>query len=259
MGEKRFISVVQFSVVCRSVTQSYLTLCDQELQHARLPLSLSNSQSSLKLMSIELVMPSNHVILCCHLLLLPSIFPSIRVFSSHLFAWGGQRIGASSSASNFQWIFRVDFLWDWLICSPCCPRDSQEYSPTPQFKSISSLVLSLLYGQLSHLYMTTEKNIALTIWTFVGKVMTLFFNMPSRFVITFLPRRKNLFISWLQSPFAVILYSHCIFKCILSPVSRFQSCLLDLAVHLLTKKLNSLNEDRPWTLSHWCYLSNHVN
>ena len=77
---KRSLSVAQFSVVCRSVTQSCLTLCDQELQHARLPLS-SNSQSLLKLMSIELVMPSNHVILCCHLLLLPSIFPSIRVFS----------------------------------------------------------------------------------------------------------------------------------------------------------------------------------
>ena len=190
----------------------------------------------------------------------PQSFPASGSFpNSHLFAWGGQRIGASSSASNFQWILRVDFLWDWLICSPCCPKHSQESSPTPQFKSISSLVLSLLYGQLSHLYMTTGKNIALTIWTFVAKVMSLFFNMPSRFVITFLPRRKHLLISWLQSPFAVILYSHWIFKCILSPVSRFQSCLLDLAIHLLTKKLNSLNEDRLWTLSHWCYLSIHIN
>ena len=86
---------------------------------------------------------------------------------------------------TFQWIFRTDFLKGRLVESPCSPRDSQESSPTPQFKSSNSSVLSFLYGQLSHLYMTTGKTIALTRWTFVGKVMSLFFNMLSRLVMTF--------------------------------------------------------------------------
>ena len=87
------------------------------------------------------------------------------------------------------------------------PRDSQESSPTPQFKNINSLVLyvQVFIIQLSHPYMTTGKTIALTRWTFVGKVMSLRFNMLSRFVIKLLPRSKYLLISWLQSPSAVIL------------------------------------------------------
>ena len=105
---------------------------------------------------------------------------------------------------SFQWIFRTDFLEDGLVGSPCCPRDSQESSPTPQFKSINSLALSFLCS-LSHLYMTTGKTIALTRRTFVGKVMSLPFNMLSSLVITSLPRSKCLLISWLQSPSAVIL------------------------------------------------------
>ena len=92
--------------------------------------------------------------------------------------------------------------------SPCSPMDSQECSPVPQFKSINSLVLSFLQVQLSHPYMTTKKNIALTRWTFVGKVIFLLFNMLfnmlSRFIIAFLSRSKYLLISWLQSPSAVI-------------------------------------------------------
>ena len=110
---------------------------------------------------------------------------------------------------NPKWIFRVHFLKDWLVWS-CCPRDSQESSPVPQFKSINSLMLSFLYGlevQLSHPYTTTGKTIALTRQIFVGKVMSLLFNMLSRFVIAFLPRSKRLLISWLQSPSAVILES----------------------------------------------------
>ena len=102
-------------------------------------------------------------------------------------------------------MFRVDFLENWLVASPCSPRDSQESSPTPQFKSISSLVLSFLYSPLSHAYMTTGKTIALTRQTFVGKVTSLLFNILSRMVITFLPRSKHLLISCLQSPSAVIL------------------------------------------------------
>ena len=86
-----------------------------------------------------------------------------------------------------------------LVGSPCSPRDSQESSPTPQFKSISSSALSFMV-RLSHSYMTTGKTIFLTRQTFAGKVMSLLFNMLSRVVITFLPRSKCLLISWLQSP-----------------------------------------------------------
>ena len=153
-------------------------------------------------------MPSNHLILWHPLLLPPSIFPNIRVFvpESQFFTSGSQSIGVSASALFFQWIFRVDFLQDWVVWSPCSPRDSQESSPTPQFKSINSLTLSFLYSpQLSHPYMTTGKTITLTRWTFVGKVMSLFFNILSRLVIAFLPRSKHLLISWLQSQSAVIL------------------------------------------------------
>ena len=100
---------------------------------------------------------------------------------------------------SFQWIFRTDFLQDGLVGLPCCPRDSQESSPTPQFKSINSSCSAFFIVQLSHPYMTTGKTIALTRQTFVGKVMSLLFNMLSRLVIAFLPRRKCLLISWLQS------------------------------------------------------------
>ena len=89
--------------------------------------------------------------------------------------------------------------------SPGSPRDSQESYPIPQFKSINSSALSFLYSQFSHPYMTTEKTIALTRWTSVGKVMSLIFNILSKFIIIFLPRSKHLLISWLQSPSAVIL------------------------------------------------------
>ena len=103
---------------------------------------------------------------------------------------------------SFQWIFRTDFLEDGLVGSPCSPRDSRESFSTPQSKSINSLAFSFLY---SPTLTSIWKTIALTRWTFVDKVMSLFFNMLSRLVITFLPRSKHLLISWLQSPSAVIL------------------------------------------------------
>ena len=98
-------------------------------------------------------------------------------------------------------------LWCWrrLLRVPCSSGNSQESSPTLQFKSINSLALRLLYGPVSHPYMTTGKTIALTRWTFTSKMISLLFNMLSRFVIAFLPRGKHLLISWLQSPSAVIL------------------------------------------------------
>ena len=99
---------------------------------------------------------------------------------------------------TFQWTPRTDLLWDGLVGSPCSPRDPQESSPAPQFKSTNSSVLSFLYSSLSHPYMTTGKTIALTRRSFVGKVMFLLFNMLSRLVISFLLRSKRLLISWLQ-------------------------------------------------------------
>ena len=117
-------------------------------------------------------------------------FPASGYFPvSQFFPSGDQNIRVSASASVFQWIFRTHFLKGWLVWSPCSPRDSQESSPTPQFKSI------IHTWQLSHPYMTTGKIIALTRWTFVGKVMSLLFNMLSKFVIDFLSRSKRLLIS----------------------------------------------------------------
>ena len=113
-------------------------------------LSIINSQSLLKITSIQLVMPSNHLIIYHpHLLLLMlSSFPSIRIFPmSQFFASGGQSIMEFQvQHQSFQWIFRTDFLQYWLVWCPCSPRDSQESSPTPQFKSINSSALSFLYG-----------------------------------------------------------------------------------------------------------------
>ena len=106
---------------------------------------------------------------------------------------------------SFQWIFRIDYLYDCLVGSPCHPRDSQESFPTTQFKSINSLVLSFLYSPTLTSIHDYWKNQALTRWTFVGKVMSLLFNMLSRLVIAFLSRSRHLLVSWLQLPSAVIL------------------------------------------------------
>ena len=151
-------------------------------------LSITNSLSLLKLMSIASVMPSNHLILCHPLLLPPSIFPSIRVFSNEsVIHIKIERIGVSTSASvlpmNIQDWFPLG-LTGWILTV----QGTQESSPTPQFKSINSLALNCFMVQLSHPYMTTRKAIALTRWTFVGKVMSLLFNVLSRLVIAFLPR-----------------------------------------------------------------------
>ena len=98
-------------------------------------------------MSIKSMMPSNHLILCCPLIFLPSIFPSIRIFSSEsALCIRLPKYWFQLQHQSFQWIFRIDFLKDGLVWSPCSPRDSQESSPAPHFESINSLVLSLLYG-----------------------------------------------------------------------------------------------------------------
>ena len=122
-----------------------------------------------------------------------------------LFTSGGQSIGASASASILPINIHVLFPSGLTGLISLLLRDSEESSPTPQFKSISFQHSAFFMVQLSHWYMTTgRKSIALTIWTFVGKVMSLL-NMLPRFVIAFLPRSKHLLISCLQSPSAVIL------------------------------------------------------
>ena len=113
---------------------------------------------------------------------------------------------------------RTDFL-DGLVGYPCSPRNSQESSPTPQFKSINFSVLSFLYVPTLNPYVTTGNTIALTKWTFFGKVMSLLFNMLFRLVIAFLPRSKPLLISWLWSPSAVFLESKKIKSVTVSTVS----------------------------------------
>ena len=170
-------------------------------------LSITNSQSSLRLVSTELVMPSNQFILCCPLLLLPSIFPSIRVFSNEsAFPSGGQSIGVFSfniSPSN-EHLGLVSFRMDWLdllAVQGTLKSLLQHHSSKPSILQHSAFFTV----HLSHPYMTTRKTIALNRQTFVGKVMSLLFNMLSRLVITFLPKSKRLLISWLQSPSAVIL------------------------------------------------------
>ena len=106
---------------------------------------------------------------------------------------------------SFQRIFKTDFLFDGQVGSPCSPTDTQESSPAPQLKSINSSAFSFLYSTTLTFIHDHWKTIALTRWTFVGKVISLLFNMLSRLVITFLPRSKRLLISWLQSPSAAIL------------------------------------------------------
>ena len=151
-------------------------------------------------------MPSSHLILCL------SSPPAFNL-SQHqgLFKWVSSSHQVAKvlefqlQHQSFQWIFRADFLYDGLVGSSCSPRDSQKSAPTPQFKRISSLVLSLLHSPALTSIHDPGKTIALTRRTFVGKVMSLFFNMLSRLVITFLPRSKRLLISWLQLPSTVIL------------------------------------------------------
>ena len=113
---------------------------------SQISLSITNSQSLLKFMSIKSVMPSNHLILCCPLLLLLSIIPSIEIFSSEsvLYIRWPKYWSFSFSIIPSKPV-RTGFLQDRLVSSPCCPRDFQESSPTPQFKSINSSVLSFLY------------------------------------------------------------------------------------------------------------------
>ena len=158
-------------------------------------------------MSIESVMPSNHLILCCPLLLLPSIFPSVRVFSNESVLpnrWPEYWSFSFSISPSNEYSGLSSFRMDWLDLLAV----QQTLKSLLQHHNSKASILwrsAFFMVQLSHPYMTTGKTIALTRWTFVGKVMSLLFNMLSRLVLTFLPRSKCLLISWLQSPSAVIL------------------------------------------------------
>ena len=170
-------------------------------------LSFTISWSLLKLMSVELVMPSNHLILCHPFLLLPSIFPSIRVFSNESVLhirwpkyWSFSFSISPSNEYSGLTSFRMDRL-DLLAVQGTLKSLLQHHSSKASILRHSAFFTV----QFSHPYMTTRKAIALTRWTFVGKVKSLLFNTLSRLVIGFLPRSKCLLISCLQSPSAVIL------------------------------------------------------
>ena len=182
--------------------------------------SVTNSRSLLKLIFIESVMPSNHLILCCPLLLLPSIIPSIRVFSNesapHI-RWPKYWSFSFNISPSYEHSGLISFRMDWLdflAVQRTLKSLLQHHSSKASILQHSAFFIV----QLSHPYMTTGKSIALTKWTFVGKVMCLLFNRLSRLVIAILSRSKCLLISGLQSPPALILdpprnkVSHC-FHC----------------------------------------------
>ena len=176
-----------------------------------------------KLRSIESVMPSNHLILCRPLLLLPPIPPSIRVFSNEStlrIRWPKYWSFSCSIIPSKEIPGLISFRMDWLDL--LAVQGTLKSLLQHHSSKASILRRSAFFTvQLSHPYMTTGKTIALTRRTFVGKVMSLLFNMLSRLVITFLPRSKRLLISWLQSPSAVILEPQKIKSDTVSAVSLF--------------------------------------
>ena len=163
-------------------------------------LSITNSQSLLKLMSIKSVMPSNHLILCRPLLFLPSIFPSIRVFSNesalHI-RWPKYWSFSFSISPPNEYSELISFRMDWLALL-AVQRTLKSLLQHHSSKASILRCSAFFTIQLSHPYMTTGKIIAWTRWTFVDKELSLLFNMTSRLVITFLPRGKHLLISWMH-------------------------------------------------------------
>ena len=182
-------------------------------------LSFTISLRLLKLMSIELVMPSNHLIILCRpLLLLPSVFPSIRIFSNksalHI-RWPKYWSFSISPSNEYSGLISLRIDWfDSLVIQWTLKNLLQHHS----LKALILWASAFFMVQLSHPYMTAGKTIALTIWTFAGQVISLLLNTLPRFVIAFLPNSKRLLMSWLQSPSAVLLepkkikVSHC-FHC----------------------------------------------
>ena len=170
-------------------------------------LSIANSVSLFKLMPIESLMPLNHLILCRPLLLPPSIFPRIRVFSNesalHI-RWPKYWSFSFNISPSSEPIGLISFRMDWLDL--LAVQGTLQSLLQHHSSKAAILRCSVFFTvRLSHRYMITGKTIARTRQTFVGKVMSLLFNMLSKLVITFLPQSKRLLISWQQSPSAVIL------------------------------------------------------
>ena len=196
---------VQFS----SVTQPCTTLCDPWIIAIQgyLYISITNSQSLLILMPIESMIPSNHLILCHPLLLLPSIFPNTRVFSIesalHI-RWPKYWSFSFSFSPSNEYSGLISFRMDCMdLLAVKGTLNSLLQNLNPKASILQRSAFSVV--QLSHPYTNTGKTIALTRETFVGQVMSLLFNMLSSLVIGFLPKGKRLLISWLPSPSAVIL------------------------------------------------------
>ena len=195
----RFSSVQSLSRV-RLLVTPWIAACQASL-------SITNSWTSLRLMCIESVMPSSHLILCRPLLLLPPVPPSIRVFSKEstlCMRWPKDWSFSFSIIPSKETPGLISFRMDWLdllAVQGTLKSLLQHHSSKASILRCSAFFTV----QLSHPYMTTGKTIALTRQIFVGKVMSLLLNMLSRLVIIFLPRSKRLLISWLQSPSAVIL------------------------------------------------------
>ena len=185
----------QFLIVAAVQSLSLFATPWTAAHQASLPFTIS--QSFLKLTSIEPVMPYNHLILCHPHLLLPSMVPSIRVFSNELaflITWPKYWNFSFSISPSNDYSGLISFRMDWFdLCTVQVTLKGllQHYSSKASVLQCSAFFIV----QLSHPYMTTGKIIALTIWTFVGKVMSLLFNMLPRFVIAFIPRSKHLLIS----------------------------------------------------------------
>ena len=186
---------------------------------------LHHLQSLLRLMSTKSMMPSNHLILCRPLLLLPTIFPSIRIISSEsalCIRWPKNCSFSLSINLCSEYSGLISFRINWFDL--LAVQGTQESSPTPQFKSISSLALSFLYSPTLTFIHDYWKTKALARHTFVGNVMSLLFNMLSTLVIIFLPESKHVLTSWLQSPSAVILEPRKIKSLNISSVSPSTCC-----------------------------------
>ena len=196
LEEKLWPILVQFS----SVTQSCPIFATPWITARQASLSITNSQSPPKPMSIVSVMPSNHLILCHSLLLPPSIFPSIRAFSNEsvlLITWPKYWSFSFSISPSSEYLGLISFRMDWLdllAVQGTLKSLLQHHSSKASILRCSAFFLV----QISCPYMTTGKTIALTRRTFVVKVMSLVFNMLYRFVIAFLPRSKHLLISRLN-------------------------------------------------------------
>ena len=210
-----YISVQSLSCVWLFVTP-WTAACQASL-------AITNSQSLLELMSIKLMMPSNHRILCHPLILLPSVYPSIKVFSNEsvfCIRWPKYWSFIFNISPSNEYSVLISFRIDWfdlLVVQRALKSLLQYHSSKASILRCSAFFIV----QLLHQYMTTGKTIALTRQTFLDKVMSLLFNMLSRLVIAFLLRSKHLLISWLQSPYAVILQPKKI-KCVtVSIVSPF--------------------------------------